>query len=113
MIYSLHCNSCSNEKHVQCIYTHAEFVRSLSTGEVVAVGVAATFTISIAIGLLLGMSLMYCIMYYRNRGHSTVRQRQEESIPPPTVVPSGPVYEEVTPIQERIELKPNEAYGPL
>ncbi len=95
-----------------CIYTHAESVWSLSIGEAVAVSVAATFTISIAIGLLLGMSLMYCIMYYRNRGHYAVRQRQEESIQP-TVVPSGPVYEEVTPIQERIELKLNEAYGPL
>ena len=77
-----------------------------------AVSVAATFTIYIAIGLLLGISLMYCIMCYRNRGRYTVRQRQEESIQP-TVVPSGPVYEEVTPIQEQIELKPNEAYGPL
>ncbi len=93
------------------INTHAESVQSLSTGEAVAVIMAATFTISIAIGLLLGMSLMYCIMYYRNRGHYAVRQRQEESIQP--TVPSGPVYEEVTPIQEQIELKPNEAYGPL
>ncbi len=86
-------------------------MRSLSIGEAVAVSVAATFIISIAIGLLLGMSLTYCIMYYRNRGHYTVRQRQEESIQP--TVPSGPVYEEVTPIQEGIELKLNEAYGPL
>ena len=86
-------------------------MRSLSIGEAVAVSVAATFTISIAIGLLLGMSVMYCIMYYRNRGHYAVRQRQEESIQP--TVPSGPVYEEVTPIQDGIELKLNEAYGPL
>ena len=86
-------------------------MRSLSTGEAVAVSVAATFTISIAIGLLLGMSLMFCIMYYRSRGHYAVRQRQEESIQP--TVPSGPVYEEVTPIQEEIELKLNDAYGPL
>ena len=86
-------------------------MRSLSTGEAVAGSVAATFTISIAIGILLGMSVMYCIMYFRNRGRYAVRQRQEESIQP--TVPSGPVYEEVTPIQERIELKLNEAYGPL
>ena len=93
------------------IYTHAESMRSLYTGEAVAVSVAATFTISIAIiGLLLGMSLMYCIMYYRNRGHYTVRQRQDESIQP--TVPSGPVYKEVTPIsmQKQIELKLNEGY---
>ncbi len=32
-------------------YTHAESVRSFSTGEAMAVSVAATFTISIAIGL--------------------------------------------------------------
>ena len=93
------------------MHTHAESVRSLSTGEAMAVSVAATFTISIAIGLLLWMSVMYCIMYYRNRGCYAVRQRQEESIQP--TVPSGLVYEEVTPIQERIELKLNEAYGPL
>ncbi len=86
-------------------------MQSLPTGEAVAGSVAATFTISIVIGLLLGMSLTYCIMYYRNKEHYTVRQRQEESIQP--TVPSGPVYEEVTPIQERIELKPNEAYIPL
>ena len=86
-------------------------MRSLSTGEAVAVSVAATFTISIAIGLLLGMSVMYCIMYFRNKGRYTVRQRQEESIQP--TVPSGPVYEEVTPIQDGIELKLNDAYGPL
>ncbi len=54
---------------------------------------------------------MYCIMYRRRYA---VRQRQEESIQPTsTVVPSGPVYEELTPIQEQIELKLNEAYGPL
>ena len=93
------------------MHTHAESVQSFSTGEAMAVSVAATFTISIAIGLLLWMSVMYCIMYYRNRGRYAVRQRQEESIQP--TVPSDPVYEEVTPIQERIELKLNEAYGPL
>ena len=98
-------------KNMYNVYTHAESVRSLSTGEAVAVSVAATFTISIAIGLLMGMSLMYCIMYYRHKGLYAVRQRQEESIQP--TVPSGPVYEEVTPIHERIELKPNEAYRPL
>ena len=52
-------HSFSNEKHVQCIYTCT--CRSFSTGEAMAVSVAATFTISIAIGLLLGMSL---IMHY-------------------------------------------------
>ena len=86
-------------------------MRSLSIGEAVAVSVAATFIISIAVGILLGMSVMYCIMYYRNRGRYAVRQCQEESIQP--TVPSGPVYEEVTPIQDGIKLKLNEAYGPL
>ncbi len=55
---------------------------SLYTGEAVAVSVAATFTISIAIGLLLGMALMH---YIKNRGHCAVRQQQESS------VPGGPV----------------------
>ncbi|XP_064402742.1 uncharacterized protein LOC135348446 isoform X2 [Halichondria panicea] len=96
---------------ILALHVLGESVRSLSTGEAVAVSVAATFTISIAIGLLLGMSVMYCIMYFRNKGRYTVRQRQEESIQP--TVPSGPVYEEVTPIQDGIELKLNDAYGPL
>ncbi len=49
---------------------------------------------------LLGMALMYCIRCYRNWEHYAVSQRQEENIQL-----GGPVYEEVTPIQEGIELK--------
>ena len=54
------------------------------------------------------ISLMYCISWcYRNREHYAVSQRQEENIQ--LSVP-GPVYEEVTPIQEGIKLKLNEEY---
>ncbi|XP_064404265.1 uncharacterized protein LOC135349646 [Halichondria panicea] len=57
---------------ILALHVLGESVRSpLSTGEAVAVSVAATFTISIAIGLLLGMSLMYTALCITGIGDTT------------------------------------------
>ena len=75
----------------------------LSTG--VAVGIAViTGTIALVVGVLAGVLLHHCIIKYRSQNsktESSSHQRQQ----------AGPEYEEV-PVDKKIELRENVAYGP-
>ena len=84
---------------------------SLTTADVVGITVMVTFIGSVLIGLAVGVGVTYLIM--RDKTHKTVDVPTEA--PPQQQQPTpGPLYEEVTPaIGEEIELKTNEAYGPV
>ena len=88
---------------------------SFSTIQTVGLTVAVTFILTLIIGLGSGMALMYCILSVKRTRKFTVSI--DESSHPSTqakqpTVPAGPVYEEVSP-KEEIELKSNQAYGPV
>ena len=72
-----------------------------------------TFIVSVLIGLAVGVGVTYLIMH--DKTHKTVDVPTEA--PPqhqqPTPGPLTPLYEEVAPEKEDIELKTNEAYGPV
>ena len=83
---------------------------SLSTGQAVGITVVVTFTVTLLIGLAVGVGVTYLIM--RDKTHKTVDVPTEA--PPQQQQPThGPLYEEVAPAKEEIELKTNEAYGPV
>ena len=92
-----------------CVHADNALIRlstsnTLSTS--VAVGIAViTGTIALLVGVLAGVLLHYCIIKYRSqssKAESSSHQQQHEA---------GPEYEEV-PIDKKIELKENVAYGP-
>ena len=69
-----------------------------------------TFIVSVLIGLAVGVGVTYLIM--RDKTHKTVDVPTEA--PPQQQQPTpGPLYEEVALAKEEIELKTNEAYGPV
>jgi len=89
---------------------HADIaLTSLSTGGnfsiSVAVGIAViTGTIALVIGVLAGVLLHHCIIKYQSQSYkpeSSSQQQQE----------AGPEYE-VVPVNRKIELRENVAYGP-
>ena len=69
-----------------------------------------TFIVSVLIGLAVGVGVTYLIMHDKTRKTVDVPTeappQQQQSTP-------GPLYEEVAPAKEEIELKTNEAYGPV
>ena len=83
---------------------------SLSIGGSVGISVALSSLISIIIGMVVGAMFTYCVMRRQiDRGH------KEQTLPPQQqqTPPAGPVYEEVSQPKEEIELKTNQAYGPV
>ena len=84
---------------------------SLSTGQVVGITVVVTFIVSILIGLAVGVGVTYLIKHVKT-AHKTVDVPTEASPQQQQPTP-GPLYEEVAPAKEEIELKTNEAYGPV
>ena len=69
-----------------------------------------TFIVTVLVGLAVGAGVTYLIMH--NKTHKTVDVPTEA--PPQQQQPTpGPLYEEVAPEKEEIELKTNEAYGPV
>ena len=83
---------------------------SLSTGATLSTGVAMglvvviTVTITLVVGVLAGALFHHCIIKYRShisKAKSSSYQQQQ----------AGPEYEEV-PVDKRIELRENVAYGP-
>ena len=83
---------------------------SLSTGQAVGITVVVTFIVSVLIGLAVGVGVTYLIMH--DKTYKTVDVPTEA--PPQQQQPTpGPLYEEVAPAKEEIELKTNEAYGPV
>ena len=94
-------------------YTHSKIgstIVTLSTGQVVGITVVVTFTVTLLTGLAVEVGVAYLIM--RNKTHKTVSVLTEA--PPQQQQPTpGPLYEEVAPAKEEVELKRNEAYGPV
>ena len=69
-----------------------------------------SFIVSVLIGLAVGVGVPYLVMHGKTR--KTVDVLTEA--PPQQQQPTpGPLYEEVAPAKEEIELKTNEAYGPV
>ena len=77
----------------------------LSTGAVVGVTLVGSAVVFTILGFLVGLLVMYLIthkkaVYSTPEGHTTVS--------------AGPVYEDISPpVKEEIELKSNQAYGPV
>ena len=70
-----------------------------------------TFIVSVLIGLAVGVGVTYLIIHDKTRKTVDVPTEappQQQQQPTP-----GPLYEEVAPAEEEIELKTNEAYGPV
>ena len=83
---------------------------TLSTGQVVGITVVVTFIVSVLIGKAVGVGVTYLIVH--DKTHKTVDVLTEA--PPQQQQPTpGPLYEKVAPAKEEIELKINEAYGPV
>ena len=82
----------------------------------ITIATVITFTVSVLIGLAIGMLLMYFIMRAKIN-KIMVTERQTSPPGPPQqqqqTTPAGPVYEEVSQPREEIELKTNQSYGPV
>ena len=91
-------------------YAHIESADFHSTGQDIGITVMGTFIVSVLIGLAVGVGVTYLTM--RGKTHKTMDVPTEA--PPQQQQPTpGPLYEEVAPAKEEIELKTNEAYGPV
>ena len=93
-----------------CLHTDIQSTDSLSTGQAVGIAVVVTFIVSVLIGLAVGVGVTYLIMC--DKTHKTVNVPTEASTQQQQPTPD-PLYEEVAPAKEEIELKTNEAYGPV
>ena len=83
---------------------------SLSTGQTVGISVVVTFFVSFLFGIAVGVGVAYLFM--RHKTHKSVDITREG--PPQQQQPTpGLLYEEIAPAKEEIELKTNEAYGPV
>ena len=92
------------------LISYPDSIDSLSTGQLVGITVVVTFIVSVLIGLAVGVGVTYLIM--RDKTHKTVDVPTEA--PPQQQQPiPGPLYDEVASGKEEIELKANEAYGPV
>ena len=87
-------------------------------GQATGLSTAVTFILTMVIGLVLGMALMHCIMSAKRTSKHAVTVDESShtsthiSVQP--TAPAGPVYEDVSPApKEEIELKSNQAYGPI
>ena len=106
------------ENPVMFLLAHAGTSTVLDTGSIVGITIVITLIVSVLIGLAIGMLLMYFIMKPRiNKinGRQASPPQQQTPPPPPQqqTTPAGPVYEEVSQPKEEIELKTNQAYGPV
>ena len=82
---------------------------NLSTGATVGVAVAASAVVFTILGFLAGLLVMYLITRKKAVYSPAKKQANIQS-----TVPAGPVYEEVPAAsKEVIELKSNQAYGPV
>ena len=97
----------------------------LDTGSIVGITIVITLIVSVLIGLAIGMLLMYFIMRAKfnkiterqaspsQQQTPSPSQQQTPPLPQQQTTPAGPVYEEVSQPKEEIELKTNQAYGPV
>ena len=89
---------------------------SLSIGGAVGISVVLSSIVSIIIGLVVGVMFTYCAMHRQiNKGkEEQTSPIQQQTTPSQHQTPAaGPVYEEVSLPKEEIELKTNQAYGPV
>ena len=110
LIHFSYLNSHSNTHTFLAAVCTGESTDFLSTGQVVGITVVVTFIVTLLIGLAVGVGMTFLIV--RDKTHKTVDVPTEA--PPQQQQPTpGPLYEEVAPAKEEIELKTNEAYGPV
>ena len=91
--------------HADIALIRPSTIATFSTSAVVGISVVITGTIALVVGVLAGVLLHHCIIKYRSqspKAESSSHQQQQEA---------GPEYEEV-PIDKKIELRENVAYGP-
>ena len=93
---------------------------SVGIGGAVGISVVLSSIVSIIIGLVVGVMFTYCAMRRRiNKGNeiqliSLPTSQEQQTTPSQQQTPAaGPVYEEVSLPKEEIELKTNQAYGPV
>ena len=89
----------------------------LNTDIVVGITAAVTGTSALTVGLLAGVLLFYCISNHR---HQSSKLEAASHPQPEAVSVCDPQYEEVVELRQkcvsthtRIEMKANEAYGPV
>ena len=96
------------------LFAHAGTSPILDTGSIVGMTIVITLIVSVLIGLAIGMLLMYFIMLAKiNKINERQASPPQQQTPPPPQQQAGPVYEEVSQPKEEIELKTNQAYGPV
>ncbi len=81
---------------------------SLTINEVAVMSTIVTFIVAMVFGCACGALLMYWVM----RKKAVFSPEAEGQANVRSVVPAGPIYEEVSP-KEEIELNINQAYGPV
>ena len=91
-----------------CVTEQAD---SIGTSQAVGISVMITFIVTLLSVLVVQVGVTYLIKHVKT-AHKKVDVPTEA--PPQQQQPApGPLYEEVAPAKEEIELKTNEAYGPL
>ena len=84
---------------------------SIGASQAVGISVVTTFIVTLLIVLIVQVSVTFLIKYVKT-SHKTVDVPTEA--PPQQQQPTpGPLYEEVAPAKEEIELKTNQAYRPV
>ena len=71
--------------------------------------IVVTFSVPIVIGCSLGTALVCFIMIRRNRN----KRKEKHSQNSDSHSPADVIYEEISSVKDEIELKTNEAYGPV
>ena len=94
------------------MHTHMLFEDTniqLNDEAVLSTIVVVTFSVLIVIGCSLGTALVCFIMIRRNRNKRKEKHCQNSDSQSPADV----IYEEISSVKDEIELKTNEAYGPI
>ena len=95
-------------------------------GAIMGIAIASTAVVAFIVGILAGITIYHCICKYRSHQAlkpETSSQQQPQSVSSSTPLPqTGPEYEEVVKMRKNkayeltktgMEMKANEAYGPL
>ena len=97
--------------------TDSDFVAEITSPVGVITGVClGACIVSVVVGFLMGLLFMNVYIHHKNSSKKAVHSQVEEQareVPTDAVIVS-PVYEEVSQApQEQIELRSNQAYGPI
>ena len=101
-------------------------VEPLITGSIMGIAIASTAVVAFIVGILVGITIYHCISKYRSQqslNPETSFHQQPQSISSSNpLLQTGPEYEEVVKLRKNkayeltktgIEMKANEAYGPV